>query len=319
MSNLGLSIILSFLTTQVLSTDYPIIVFYDDDECSQAVAVKGFASNDLFQVQGASATQSSCLAALSCIIDESSDLCKQQERTVTAEVVVIVEDDGTIYECDNSNPASEGNCNDFVNPSPCTASSTFDGCFFKWLSVDHLKADPQLLANSSPNPPNIFSYLVFFSDDACTEFEGLRGVMKNSTNTWSLMPSTVSCHDSMACMMQPQGKVCRGLGSIGVINISVQFRDGHTYSCDPSNENVGDNFCEHRTLDTCFRSSVTTNCYARFIQGSELAQHPQLISGHLYVAPSNDGKDGKDDKEKEKSSKSSKQDKGKKGKGLRFL
>ena len=126
------------------------------------------------------------------------------------------------------------------------------------------------------------AYLVYFSDESCTSFAGLKGIVSNDPfNALQALVDTdgneISCVDGMACLFQPTGRGCEVLGSPGEISTAeFDVRDDGIYECDDSNVDIGQPTCALIEPTTCIQSSAY-NCHFRLVSGTYLKENPTDI------------------------------------------
>jgi hypothetical protein len=102
-------------------------------------------------------------------------------------------------------------------------------------------------------------YAVYYSDAACTEIQGLEGFVVGAPFEAQCVARTVSCKESMACMLNPTGITCANIAKStktmsGVFNRSaddelVYCEGNDTQSC----RNVTNNCVQSELYPDCYR------------------------------------------------------------------
>jgi hypothetical protein len=141
------------------------LIYDGTDDCSSgrfADTLQSFVSGDSFTVQGAVAYR--CATETLCLVN--SIQCSALTKTVIASANFTVNQDGSIYECDDSN--SGINLEQCMLFGECEPSSLYPNCH----SSAHLKSEfmqnPTLLSNPNPFPATMGQvYLVSHNDETC--------------------------------------------------------------------------------------------------------------------------------------------------------
>jgi len=264
-----------------------------------AVSVRGQLLDNSFSIQrvssvggGAAGSQSTttCADETFCLLAPQSNQCLALTGDVasTAQVSVtftdqsgIIDSDGQeqLLECDTSNSDNNQQLCIF-SPPPCSESSAFPSCVVTLLTGQELVDDPSVLYN--PNPPEQVretAYVVYYSDDICTDVEALHGIVLETSNTVQGVDDTVSCEESVACLLNPTGPSCAALEA-SLSDTTTGFvvkRDNETgflYSCSDNDESAT---CRNITTSACTKSQMFPNCYQRIVWGPDLLSDPESI------------------------------------------
>lgn len=261
-------------------------VFYEDDafgtQCrANPVAIKGYVSANEFPVTGGSGV--TCAAEMACQIDANSNQCEDLDRTVSGSGVTVVTADGQIQECDSTNfVVGQTECFFFEG---CTESSAYPRCNFDIVKTSDLQSDPMMLANDDPSDLEDYAYLVYYTDDFCTDIAGVKGAVSGTTFEIPRLGRDVACDDAMACVLQPDGSTCQTIravsssGDLDEAKVRVQTRGDKVFECDSFNEAVGEDTCAVIEPRPCRPSSTIANCHFRWLSARDLATNPRRLVG----------------------------------------
>jgi hypothetical protein len=240
-----------------------------------AVAVRGQVLDNSFSLQRASnndgTSSSSCVEETFCLLNADSEQCLTLTGGLVNNAQVSVsytDQEGVIdnggqeqlLECDTSN-SDIGQPLCIFDPPPCSASGSYPSCTYTLVTGTELVADPTVLYNA--NPPSQIkqtAYSVFYSDDLCTELAAMQGIVLNTNYTVRAVPdTTVSCEESLACMLNPTGPSCADVSKDSpgedVTGFLQQGKGGDTFEyC------IDAKTCEP-VATTCTQSTVYPNCY----------------------------------------------------------
>jgi hypothetical protein len=265
-----ISLLLSFalLVQSEPLEPYVYLIYHGADDCSGGFAdtVQGFVSGDSFTSQGAAEFR--CATETLCLVNSNSIQCSALNKGIIANGNFTVNDDGSIYECDDTNSGiSLEQCMLF---GECEASSLYPSCHFSAHLTSELTENPTLLSNPNPFPATRGQvYLVYHDDETCSHLVGLQSLIVGVTEIVTTDIS-VSCQDSMACLIQPNGSTCQAIPNTIPVNTSVETRNfgRDVFGCD--DEGV----CEERDPQACVKSSIYPNCHYHIVSAVRLLEDP---------------------------------------------
>ena len=227
---------------------------------------------------------------MACQIDANSNQCENLDRTVSGPGVTVITADGQIQECDSTNfVVGQSECFFFEG---CTASSAYPHCSFDIVKTSDLQYDPTRLANDDPSGLEDYAYLVYYTDDSCTDIAGIKSAVSGTTFEIPRLGRDVACDDAMACVLQPDGSTCETIravtssGDLGEAKVRVQTRGDKVFECDSFNEVVGEDTCAVIEPRPCRPSSTIANCHFRWLSARDLAKHPRRLVGDFGNNPS---------------------------------
>jgi hypothetical protein len=247
---------------------YLYLIYHGSDDCSGgfATTIQGFVSGDSFTAQGAAAFR--CATETLCLVNSNSIQCSALNNTIIGNANFIVNDDGSIYECDDTNSGlGLEQCMLFGD---CEPSSLYPNCHFSAHLKPELTQNPTLLYNPNPFPATRGQvYLVYHNDEACSDLAGLQSLVVGVTEMIAT-DNSVSCEDSMACLIQPNGSTCQAIPNTIHVNTSVEIRNvgRDVFGCDD------EGICEERDPEACVQSSIYPNCYYHIVSAVRLLGNP---------------------------------------------
>lgn len=141
-----------------------------------------------------------------------------------------------------------------------------------------------LILNENPHENDILnlqSYLLLYSDESCSEFEGAQGLVAGETTFYST-PESMSCVDAVSCAFFPDGEYCanRG-GTTGEIQkIYTQPAASRAIVCsDETTEH-----CEEIDPNSCMKSEIFPSCSYRLTTAKSLFAEPsKYITGTRHI------------------------------------
>ena len=111
--------------------------------------------------------------------------------------------------------------------------------------------------------------MVFYSDDQCTQWEGLKGVTSGEHTFDLKTDESVACVDALACVFHPQGDKCKTLQTVAsTTRILSQVENGVTEMCDEAG------VCEPVDETACQKSEILPSCYYRMTSAEKLVSDP---------------------------------------------
>lgn len=267
---------------------YIYIIYYDSTECGlNAVSFHGQVANEEFKVQGgypyanASVSEprySECGFQTSCMINPASQQCLELNQTISGVVEFEINEHGRIVECDETNVESGSGIAECSIREGCTVSSVYPGCRASDLYIrPTLLREPSFLENNEGvGLGDWTSYMLFYSDDQCSNFEGTQGIM---TGVDEIVVADVNCDDAMACLYAPNGEKCQAIDeSLKVVKTYYTKNDDFkTYNCTSA---TGENCVERE--DACSPSPIP-QCYYRWVSARTLFSDP---ASYVKAVPS---------------------------------
>jgi hypothetical protein len=257
---------------------YLYLIYHGSDDCDGgfAATIQGFVSGDSFAAQGAAAFR--CATETLCLVNSNSIQCSALNNTIIANANFTVNDDGSIYECDDTNTGiGLEQCMLFGD---CEPSSLYPNCHFSAHLKSELTQNPTLLSNPNPYPATRGQvYLVYHNDEACSDLAGLQSLIVGDTEMIATDDS-VSCEDSMTCLIQPNGSTCQAIPNTIPVNTSVETRNfgRDVFGCDD------EGICEERDPQACVQSSIYPNCHYHIVSAVRLLEDPAR-----YLTKNTDG------------------------------
>lgn len=126
------------------------------------------------------------------------------------------------------------------------------------------------------------SYMLLYSDDECSEFEGARGVVSGKTSFPMTSPS-MSCEHAVACAFYPEGDRCKTHG--GTTGSSYTLRTLPSVSEVTYCLADEDETCTQISPFTCLRSEIYPSCWYRLAPATRLFAQPQAFLVGTKYAP----------------------------------
>jgi hypothetical protein len=130
--------------------------------------------------------------------------------------------------------------------------SLYPTCHFAAHLTSELTQNPTLLSNRDPFPATRGqAYLVYHNDEACSDLAGPQILIVGVTEL-TTTDDSVSCEDSMACLIQPNGLTCQAIPNTIPVNISVETSNlgRDVFGCDD------EGICEERDPQACVKSTI---------------------------------------------------------------
>ena len=222
---------------------------------------------DLFW-HGAIDPEGRCAQEVLCLVNMKSDQCKAMEITRNGTTTHSVDAQGQVFQCDSTNV--DGDCS-FLEVDSCYESSLFPSCQFYTTKYSVILEDPSIISNSDAQGLEDSSYILFYSDDACTQWEGLKGVTTGEHVFPLQTDVSVSCEDAIACAIHPQGDKCQSLEKTETTTrILSRVQDGVAQMC----ETDDDTTCAPIDSTMCMQSEIVPSCYYRMASAQVLLSDP---------------------------------------------
>ena len=127
-----------------LLENYVLLAYYDDNDCTTLVGMRGFVTNDSWSMRGFPGNEENytCEQSMACFLNENGTACESMISTVRPADVLRVEDDGGMYLCRTN--GTDPVCS-VIEKDACV-SSGFYPCRYHWMSADYFARDPVSLA-----------------------------------------------------------------------------------------------------------------------------------------------------------------------------
>eukprot|EP00934_Nitzschia_sp_Nitz4_P000656 Nitzschia sp. Nitz4//scaffold95_size97785//28046//29301//NITZ4_004660-RA/size97785-augustus-gene-0.106-mRNA-1//-1//CDS//3329560451//656//frame0 len=259
------------------SEPYVYTVYYDGHGCEGSiVSLNPHVSGDDEVVQGTSNVNSTmCSVQSICLADLDADLCDLYAINRTAVAHTDINKDGNIYQCDTSNEdVDQAQCR-YIRG--CGNSSLFPDCNFVLMTTSDIFEDLDQVRNLNVYDDEglaLTSYMSFYSDANCTEFEGTQGIVAGETEFQGVSES-LSCEQALACVFNPEGEWCiNGGGLTGEsMTIHTQPAMAHAILCDDET----DESCAEVDANACMRSEFAPSCWYRLSTSYRLFAEPDLF------------------------------------------
>ena len=129
-----------------LLENYVLLAYYDDNDCTTLVGMRGFVTNDSWSMRGFPGNEENytCEQSMACFLHENGTACESMNSTVRpAGDDLRVEDDGGVYLC-WTNVATDTVCG-VIEKDACMSSEIYP-CRYHWMSADYFARDPVSLA-----------------------------------------------------------------------------------------------------------------------------------------------------------------------------
>jgi hypothetical protein len=265
--------------------DFAYIAYFSDSECTKFSAIKGFVSNDPYQITSAGGDGVTCDQAMACFLSPDGSTCQGLGGSGARTNLTIEVREGGVYECDDSNIAvGEPECA-VIDPQECKASSSYFGCHFRWMAATSFYDSPEDLIPKDEDPSSgleMFGYLAYYSTEDCSEIAALRGFVSDEPFQLPIGHEDETCEMSAACVLHPEGSTCQQLefdteatvATEANINVEVRDKGGEIYECDDSNIAVGEPECAVIDQQACQSSSVYPTCRFHFRTATNFAMDP---------------------------------------------
>jgi hypothetical protein len=266
-----------------------------DSGCEDsAVAIDGQVVDDFFSQQKVPTTSgnenATCVTQTSCLLDPSSKQCLELTDGVvdTAQISVNIQQDGTLNECSSESVVS-GDQLCTLSPPRCRESFSYPSCSHTLITGQELVDNPRLLLNENP-PKEVdeIVYLMYYTDESCTDFAAMEGILEGNPTTFPVVndtiaadgeeETTISCEMSLACLMNPNGSTCSALPKSGTSTLTYENRNGDMRIC--KGEETGEECTQVVDSSTCQESENFPGCYTTQVPASDLFQNPAF-----YVTP----------------------------------
>jgi len=130
------------------------------------------------------------------------------------------------------------------------------------------------------------SYTAYYSDDKCTDLQGLRAFISESPTIVPVTDRTdLSCESLMACLLDlDNGCLPLNITNTTTITYLVDNQGKDVYVLDSTNALVGEPDRAQRKPDICYNSSILPTCHLRAISATMLAANPGLLVGETNQA-----------------------------------
>ena len=215
---------------------------------------------------GARDAEGRCSQEVLCLVNPESDQCKSLQFTKDGVTVHSVNENGDVFQCDSTN--TDGDCSYLTD---CYGSSLFPNCKFFTTKSSAILADPSLISNANPAGLEDSTYMIFYSDDECQEWEGLKGVTSGEHVFDRITDDSVSCSDALACVFHSQGDKCQTLDTTNTTTriLTQVTTTGTSQTCDEAG------VCQDVDDTQCVRSTIAPSCYVRMTSAQMLVSQPQ--------------------------------------------
>ena len=260
--------IASLTTAHKSAEPYLYVVYYENEGCGGgAVSMIGFASEDDEILYGGRSSTGLCAHESICLVDWDSSQCQEMERTKAGNMTFSIGEEGLIFQCDETD--TDGDCSVL---DKCYGSSVYPNCHFIVALTSEIVANPDLIRNTDTSNLDQQSYLMFYSDAECSDFEGMQSVASGPTDL-AVTDVSVSCQDAMACLFFPDGQACEKAvngGELGTTRIIAETRNNgrNAFSCEE------DGTCSEMSPDVCMSSSIHPSCHYRWVSAVQLIEDP---------------------------------------------
>lgn len=119
----------------------------------------------------------------------------------------------------------------------------------------------------------LHSYLLLYSNENCTMFEGAQGFVAGVTS-FPGVSETMSCQESVACLLNPGGELCiERAGMTGEIFVIVtEPASSKSIVC----SDATDGSCQEIEPWLCVKSEAFPSCWYRMVSGKTLFSKPEL-------------------------------------------
>ena len=255
--------------------------------------LNGFVSDNINKVIGAKSSNGRCAEEVACMLDPASTQCKALQPTSTGNSTTSISDDGLIFQCDDTN--TDGECHLLDD---CYESSIFPSCMFVLALTSTIIKQPELIKNSVTKHLDQQSYLLFYSDPECVEFEGLKGFVSGPSVELVQTSDSVSCEDAMSCLLAPGSDLCKEKGGVtgSTTRVFTETRNNgrDAYQCSPPDsstdvavsKNAETRDCDEMESKGCIRSTIHPSCYFRWTSATRFMEDPGSFLNSPTKTPS---------------------------------
>eukprot|EP00934_Nitzschia_sp_Nitz4_P005394 Nitzschia sp. Nitz4//scaffold23_size168460//79726//80835//NITZ4_002219-RA/size168460-snap-gene-0.158-mRNA-1//-1//CDS//3329543635//5384//frame0 len=268
------------------SEKYLYNIKYDSQDCgTKAVAITGFASGDVeINVAALDDVSGLCSVEAMCQVDHFSDVCMNVlASNKTTETRNDINSADVIFQCDQSNEnVGQAVCRYVLG---CEGSSLFPHCHFRLATTSDIFENLDLVRNEQAfDDPGLelHSYMVLYSDEGCTEFEGVQGIVAGGETVFQKTDENMTCRDAIACAFFADGELCAANGGTTGGSHSIYLEPSvstATVCSDASGES-----CEQIDGMECRRSEIFPSCWYRLPTATMLLVEPEnYFVGTAYV------------------------------------
>ena len=274
-------------------------------ESGGIAGIQGFVALEEFEVVGAVADPASCSREIACFFGPESDACKSLTPNGVASTFDAVLTDGSVYECDTSNPLTGEDVCAVYEGDACFQSSIYPSCQGAGYVFQDQLSDSNLFANPSESEQSDLSqyyYIIFYDNEGCNDPVGIRGFVSDEQYQLTLLPETVTCEDAMACLYNLDGNSCMERGGEARVNFTYTFdpETDDSVSCAGTLADSGAVDCLDIPPDRCIQSGAfaASPCMFRVVSASYLARNPGALVGDFGgIGNVGSGMDETDDEE----------------------
>eukprot|EP00934_Nitzschia_sp_Nitz4_P003469 Nitzschia sp. Nitz4//scaffold63_size106090//3425//4724//NITZ4_004377-RA/size106090-augustus-gene-0.158-mRNA-1//1//CDS//3329555936//3459//frame0 len=248
-------------------------------ECNgTAVMLNAHVSGDDEFTQGAKDLETSkCSIENLCYVDPFSDLCALYATNTTGITRTDITKDGKLFQCDPTNEAvAQDQCR--YLEQTCKGSSLYPDCTFIHYTTSAMFENLDQIRNvNAYEDPDLAltSYMTFYSDESCSEFEGTQGVVVGDTDFLAISES-LSCEEAMACIFNPDGETCINSGGLTGGSVAIRTRSPVSSRAVLCTDRT-DESCVEVDANSCMKSEIVPSCWYRFSTSYLLFTQPEMF------------------------------------------
>eukprot|EP00934_Nitzschia_sp_Nitz4_P001841 Nitzschia sp. Nitz4//scaffold327_size20599//3154//4283//NITZ4_008634-RA/size20599-augustus-gene-0.3-mRNA-1//-1//CDS//3329547940//1841//frame0 len=270
---------------------YSYTAYYDgSNECDGTIVMlNAHVSGDDEYAQGAMDLETSkCSIESVCLVGIASSLCAEYATNISGVAHTAINRDGDIFQCDTTNEDVDQDQCRYIKG--CGSSSLFPDCRFILMTTSDVFEDLDQIRNVNAYEDEdlaLTSYMTFYSDDECTEFEGTQGIVAGETELMTVSDS-ISCEASLACIFNPDGETCTNSGALTGENATIRTLPATANAILCTDET--DESCAEVDAAVCTKSDVVPNCWYRLSTSYRLFTQPEyfFVSSKYPIAKETD-------------------------------
>lgn len=123
--------------------------------------------------------------------------------------------------------------------------------------------------------------MMFYSNDDCSEFEGVKGIVSGETSL-AMTPESMSCEGVVSCALYPTAEQCQNNGGTTGEFFTLRTKPAATNAIVCADENDGS--CEEVDPKECMRSEIFPSCWYRLATAKTFFSDPEdFLVGTKYA------------------------------------
>lgn len=153
---------------------------------------------------------------------------------------------------------------------------------FSYMVLQYLTADLIRHNNAFENDGlDVQNYMMLYSNDDCSEFEGVKAVVSGETS-FAMTPESMSCEGVVACALYPTAEQCANNGGTTGEFYTLRTKPAATNAIVCADET--DASCKEVDPKQCVRSEIFPSCWYRLATGKTFFTDPEeFLVGTKYA------------------------------------